>query len=413
MKASSLYSLQQIRDRAFVKTNSHVPTLMDYSRFNYVAQPEDGIDVADLIPKIGPYDKWATMWGYRPIPGARTPDDEKPTLDMWSRQQDQTPHFRFSTAGGIGDPGNNTEAVGDADAVAATSLGLRNLERVANSLLTATSTRPGDPYNELTEVYARLLAQWTLEMNHVTQVVGGVLSQQKHIGQQGVRFTLVPRARQVDAVRFLVANAFTTPAWIVQPDLLRRMEPAGVMARLRTAQTAVLNSLLQPTRLDRMVEQTAVDGMAAYAPVTMLADLRRGLWSELATPGRAIDAFRRNTQRAYLDTLDNRLNGAGASASEIKALVKGELRALDAQLRATVPAATDRATRLHLEDSRDYIARILDPQVPRPALGAAALPGRGAGAGSGAGFHGGTFDFENDPFQQEPTTCWPDLTLPR
>ena len=110
-----------------MKQNGHTPTLMDYSRFNYVAQPEDGIDVADLIPKIGPYDKWATMWGYKPIAGARTPDDEKPTLDTWARQQDQTPYFRFSTAGGVGDPGNNTEAVGDADAVAATTLGLKNL----------------------------------------------------------------------------------------------------------------------------------------------------------------------------------------------------------------------------------------------------------------------------------------------
>ena len=412
MKASSMYTLAQVRDRAWVKQNGHVSTLMDYSRFNYVAQPEDKIDVIDLIPKIGPYDKWATMWGYKPVPGARTPDEERTTLDGWARQQDQTPYLRFSTAGALAsDPGNLTEAVGDADAVAATTLGLQNLRRVAASLLTATTTKPGDPYDELTAVYGRMLGQWVLEMNHVTQVVGGAESQQKHIGQSGVRFTTVPRTRQMDAVRFLLANAFATPTWLVQPELLRRMEPSGVMVRVRTAQTAVLNSLLQPARLERMVEQAALDGLTAYAPVTMLADVRRGVWSELSTPGRAIDAFRRNTQRAYLDTLDNRLNGAGTTATEVKALVKGELRALDAELRTALPGSTDRATRLHLEDSRDYIARILDPRVPRPAPGGALVPARGAGAGGRAAIQSGAFDFDNDPFQQEPTICWPDLTF--
>jgi len=408
MKASAMYTLDQVRDRAWVKQNGHTPTLMDYSRFNYVAQPEDSIDVADLIPKIGPYDKWATRWGYAPIPGARTPDDERATLDTWAREQDQTPYFRFSTSGGAGDPGNNTEAVGDADAVAATTLGMKNLQRVADMLLAATSTRTGDPYDELTEVYGRMVAQWVIEMNHVTQIVGGVTSQQKHIGQQGVRFTTVPRAKQLEAVQFLMANAFAKPSTLVNPDLLRRMEPTGVMTRVRNAQTSVLNSLLQVARLDRMVEQTAIDGAAAYAPAQLLTDVRRGIWSELATPGRAIDPFRRNTQRAYLDTMDNRLNSGPAAASEVKALVRGELRALDAQLRAAIPAATDRTTRLHLEDAREYISKILDPSVPRPTAGAGGAPARGAGPSPGVAMRG--YDFDNDPFLQVPTGCWVDLT---
>jgi hypothetical protein len=408
MKASSTYTVEQVRNREWVKQHSHTPTLMDYSRFNYVAQPEDGIAIPDLIPKIGPYDKWATKWGYAPIPGARTPDAERPTLDAWARQQDATPYYRFSTAGAAGDPGNQSEAVGDADAVAATTLGLKNLQRVADLLLTATTTRTGDPYDELTEVYGRLVGQWTLEMNHVTQVVGGVLSQQKHIGQTGVRFSVVPRTRQTAAVQFLLTNAFTTPRFLAQPELLRRMESAGVMARVRSAQTSVLNSLLQAARLDRMVEQVAMDGAAAYAPLDLLTDVRRGIWSELATPARAIDPFRRNTQRAYLDTLDNRLNAGGATASEVRALVAGELRALDAQIRAAVPAATDRATRLHLEDARAYIARILDPQVPRAAA-AAAAGGGGRGAGPGRSALAAPYDFDNDPFLLPPAGCWPDL----
>jgi hypothetical protein len=408
MKASSMYSVQQIRDKSWVKQNGHTPTLMDYSRFNYVAQPEDGIDVADLIPKIGPYDRWATMWGYKPIPGARTPDEERSMLDAWARQQDATPYLRFSTAGGAGDLGNNTEAVGDADAVAATSLGMKNLARVSDMLLSATTTKAGDPYDELTQVYGRLVAQWVLEMNHVTQVVGGEESQQKHIGQAGVRFTTVSKARQVEAVQYLLANAFRTPAMLVKPELLRRMEANGVMARVRAAQTAVMNSLFQNARIDRMVEQAAIDGATAYSPVQMMGDARRGIWSELGMSGTAIDAFRRNTQRAYLDTMDNRLNGGAAAASEVKAIVKGELRALDAQIRTALPATTDRATRLHLEDSRDYVARILDPQVPRPAPAV----GRGGGAApNGALLTGVSFDFDNDPFQQASTLCWPDFVV--
>ena len=191
----------------------------------------------------------------------------------------------------------------------ATTLGLKNLERVAAMLLTATTTQPGDPYDELTEVYGRLVAQWTLEMNHVTQLVGGFLSQQKHIGQDGVRFTPVPRRGRRRRSRFLLANAFMTPTFLIKPELLRRMEPAGVMDRVRNAQNSVMNSLLQTERIERLVEQAALDGSAAYRPVQFLADLRRGIWSELATPARPIDPYRRNTQRVYLDTIDNRLNG--------------------------------------------------------------------------------------------------------
>ena len=190
MKASSTYSAAKVRDREWVKKMGHTPTLMDYSRFNYVAQPEDNIDVADLVPGIGPYDKWATMWGYKPIPGARTPDDEKKTLDEWARQQDATPYLRFSTTGSAGsDPGELTEAVGDEDAVASTTLGLKNLKRVADMLLTATTTKTGEPYDDLDEVYARMLGQWSTEMSHVAAIVGGFSSQQKNIGQQGVLFT--------------------------------------------------------------------------------------------------------------------------------------------------------------------------------------------------------------------------------
>ena len=412
MKASAMYSLAQVRDKQWVKQNSHTPTLMDYSRFNYVAQPEDGIEPVDLIPKIGPYDTWATMWGYKPIPGARTPDEERATLNAWAREQDQTPWYRFTTAqAGGSDPFNQTEAVGDADAVQATALGVKNLQRVADMLLNATTTAPGEPYEELTEVYGGLVAQWTLEMNHVASLVGGMLSQQRHVGQDGVRFAPVPRAKQAEAVQFLLTNAFTTPGFLIRPELLRRMEPAGALNRVRNAQNAVMNSLLQNARLERLIEQAALDGTAAYAPLQFLTDLRRGVWNGLATPARPLDPFRRNVQTVYLDTFDNRLNAGAALDPAVRALLRGELRALRAQIVAVLRSTPDRASRLHLEDARDRIDEILDPRAMRPRGVAGGRGGAAALAGDEASIAGGRFDFGNDMFQRMPETCWPDYVV--
>ena len=367
MKASSMYPAEKARDREWVKKMGHTPTLMDYSRFNYVAQPEDNIDPEDLIPKIGPYDKWATSWGYKPIDGAKTPEQEKQTLDEWARAQDQSPWLRFSTANSRGaDSGELTEAVGDADAVYATTYGLKNLERVAGMLLDAT-TKPGENWDELQEVYARLLGQWTLEMNHVAQVVGGVNSQQKHGGQQGVLFTPVPKARQATAMAFLNANAFQTPKFAIRPEILRRIEPDGALTRVRTAQMSVMNRLLTNERLGRLTEQEAIEGANAYSAVEFLGDLRKGVWAELASPKAQIDAFRRNLQRGYLDVLNEKLNGRQPVSDDARALYRGELRSLSAEIGKSLAIAADRVTKLHLEDSRDRIAKILDPKFAAPA----------------------------------------------
>jgi uncharacterized protein DUF4953/uncharacterized protein DUF5117/uncharacterized protein DUF5118 len=365
MKASSTYPAEKVRDREWVKKMGHTPTLMDYSRFNYVAQPEDRIDPADLVPKIGPYDKWATMWGYKPIPGAKTPDDEKATLDEWARAQDATPWLRFTTQDSLGaDPGELTEAVGDADAVRSTRMGLKNLERVASMLLTATK-RPGEPYDDLEEVYGRLLGQWVLEMNHVAAVVGGVQSRQKMSSQEGLRFESLPRERQREAMQFLSDNAFTTPRFVIRPDILRRIEPVGTLDRIRTSQQRVLATLLAESRINRLVEQEAVDVATAYRPTEFFADLRRAVWREIAADSVQIDPYRRNLQRAYLDAMNDKVNSR--VSGESRPLARGELRSLDTSIRTAIAKAADRTTRLHLQDARDQIARILDPKFAPPA----------------------------------------------
>jgi len=413
-KASSMYTIEQVRNRDWVKKMGHVSTLMDYSRFNYVAQPEDEIDPADLIPGIGPYDKWATAWGYKPIPGAKTPDDEKPTLDQLAREQEKTPWLRFNTSdSGGADPGEQSEAVGDSDAVKATTMGLKNLKRVMDFLVPATTTEKGENYDDLTEFYGRVLSQWSLEMGHVANIIGGVDSQEKHIGQDGVRFTPLARERQAGAVKFLNENAFTTPGFFIRTDILRRMEPAGTLSRIERAQRAVLNNVLSPQRIGRLVEYSAVDVKNAYAPTDFLADVRQGVWKELDAAGPVrIDAYRRNLQRAYVDIVNSRINptaaaGAGAggggrgaggpsvATEEVRPLLRGELRSVNAAITSALARAADRTTRLHLEDLRDQIAKVLDPKFAPPAPAAAT---------AGAGGRGGIDKLDRLP----PTTCWPD-----
>ena len=381
MKASSMYPADSVRKRSFVARWGHTPTLMDYSRFNYVAQPEDSIALGDLIPDIGPYDKFVTMWGYKPIPGAKTPDEERETLDRWARMQDTVPWYRFSTSNSLGsDPGENTEAVGDADAVRSTALGLRNIKRLVPKLIPATQ-RPLEGYADLQLMYDRLINQWALELGHVAAVVGAADSREKTAGQDGVRFTPLPRARQQEAVRFLNENAFATPRYFMDEQILRRIEVEGALDRIRGAQTRVLTRLLEDARMDRMIEFEALaqNGRDVYPLADMLADVRRGIWTEVSS-GAQIDAVRRNLQRAYLELFDAKLNGtrgvqvvpAGPgptvvfgpqrTSSDARALLRGELTTLDGQIAAALPRVRDRVTRYHLLDVRHEIRRILEPE---------------------------------------------------
>lgn len=411
-KASSLYPIEKIRDREWVHKMGHCPSIMDYSRFNYVAQPEDGIDVNDLIPGIGPYDIWATMWGYKPIPSAKTPDDEKATLNQWALEQEKTPWLRFNTADAAGaEPGEESEAVGDADAVKATSLGIKNLQRVMEYLVSATTTEKGESYDDLAEFYGRVLSQWSLEMGHVANIVGGVDGVQKNIGQEGVRFTPIPRERQAIAVKFLNDNAFATPMYFIRQDILRRIEPAGAINRIGRAQRQLLNTLLNPTRIGRLVEYQAVDMKNAYAPGDFLADLRKGVWKELDGTGPVkIDTFRRNLQRGYVELIDSRINQAtttpvlGAAAGgpavatdEVRPLLRGELKTLSQAISTAVSRSADRETRLHLGDLKDQIAKALDPKFAPPSAPS------GAPAGGRGGFSG------DDRLQ--PGSCWPDYII--
>jgi hypothetical protein len=401
MKSSSLYDVDKIRDAKWLHTMGHVATLMDYSRFNYVAQPEDHIPPEDLIPRIGPYDKWATHWGYAVIPGTKTADDERPTLDKWAREQDTVKWYRFTTERAANsDPGENTEAVGDADAVYSTGMGMKNLHRVMDMLIPATTTKLDENYTRLSEVYGRVLGQWTLEMGHVAVIPGGVESQDKYPSQKGPQFWPTPKAQQAAAVKFLNENAFATPTWLIRPELLALFEPSGELARIRTAQISVLTRLFQDARLERMIELEALSPADTYHTSDFLADVRKGIWSELSAPDVTIDVYRRNLQDGYVEGLSQKINERTAGFEEVRALLRQELKDLSVEVSAAMPKAKDPETRAHLGAVMDNIARGLDPRFAITAETAPAAGGRG----------GVLF---NSIFDADAATlgCWPDYMI--
>ena len=375
MKSSSQYPVDSIRSPAFLaRMRGHVATLMDYSRFNYVAQPEDNIAPHLLIPQVGPYDDFAVNWGYAPIPSARTPDDEKSTLDQWAREQDKFPWLRFSTPDAEGDPEDQTEAVGDADAVKATTLGMRNLERVMASMLRVAEV-PGEDYEELETLYGEAIGQWGRYMGHVGSIVGGAYAQERY--GSGARFRPLERSRQQEAVRYLNATAFQVPSMFLNEGILRRIENSGTVERFRQRQTAVLNSLLGQARVNRLIEfeALAADPRDAYTLADLMGDLRTGVFGEFTQGSVRVNVYRRNLQRAFVAAADARLNpvvapaapaGFGAPApttpagSDVRAAMRAALQDLDALAAQALPKAGDSMTRVHLRDLRTEIARVLD-----------------------------------------------------
>jgi hypothetical protein len=367
-KASGLYTIEQIRDKSWVKKNSHVPTLMDYARFNYVAQPEDGLDPKDLIPKIGPYDNFIIHWGYAPIASAKTPEEEKPTLNEWIKVQDKTPYLRFSTAGTRGtDPAEETEAVGDIDAVKATTLGFKNLKR-AVAMLPGATLKAGEDYTQIEHMYGAIWDQARLEIGHVANIIGGYDSEPKAGLAAGVRFTPIGKDRQKEAVAFLNENIFKTPDWLLPADILRKLEPTSGQARVLALQQAARGTILSQARLLRLQEHQAILGDQAYTTAQMLGDLRGGIFSELTASGK-IDPYRRNLQRAYVDILIAKLNppAAPAAAQAAGAALKDDSRgAIRAELKGILgllnAGAADDFTRTHIADLKDLISQALDPK---------------------------------------------------
>jgi hypothetical protein len=375
---SSTYPADSVRSATWTHKMGHSPSIMDYSRMNYVAQPEDHVALDDMLPRVGPWDKYSIMWGYKPIPGARTPAAEKATLEQWTRMQDTIPWYRFSVNNAYGAFGTQSEAVGDADPVKSTGYGFKNIERVMG-YVAAAGTRPMDDNELLKELYDHTVSQWATEAGHPVTVVGGAAVQYKSGSQPGPVYVPLSRARQAEAVRFINERVFRTPAYLIRADIGARIEAGGMLARIGGAQNRVLTALLQDQRMNRMLDGAAVAKNAAdvYSLVNMLDDVRKGVWSELADASVKIDPYRRQLQMNYITTMDRKVNPppaatppAGVPANflaaplseDARSEVRGQLVALKAEIHAGVGKAGDRETRAHLENAEHRIGEALDPK---------------------------------------------------
>ncbi|KAA3605461.1 MAG: DUF5117 domain-containing protein [Planctomycetota bacterium] len=364
MKASSTYTVEQLRDPEFTAKYGTEASIMDYGRFNYVAQPGDG---AQLIPTIGPYDFFAVEWGYRQF---RNRADQG-LKEILARQVDN-PMLRFGNPNPNEDPSQQTEDLGS-DPVAATELGLKNLDRVASYLVEA-CCQEGEDYELLDNMYQQLIGQRNRELMHVANLVGGVTKANLRFGDASQVYFPVERSKQKQAVEFLQLHAFQTPPSLIQQDILLRLEASGVSDRILSSQKRLLSALIQESRVKRMAEgQTRLERPGdGYSPLEMLQDLRTGIWSELQQRPVSVDLYRRNLQRAHVDLLLDQL-GDEVPSSDLPALARGELRALAAAMQSKLRAPgsiADQESLLHLEDLRDRIRQALDPQSrvsPSPA----------------------------------------------
>lgn len=356
-KASSLYTIAQIRDPKWVREMGFAPSIMDYARFNYVAQPEDGMTAADLLPRIGPYDRFAIHWGYAPVVTASTPEDERPTLNTWAEEPNVKPYLRFAPDDSVRgvDPGEDVEAIGDIDSVAATTLGLKNLHRVMGYLLPATSARPGYPYRDLKTMFNAVGRQWATELDHVDRIVAGAQTVNRHEGDAGLVYTPLPRERQREAVQFLLTNAFERPDFIMDPAVTFRIEPSGMLERISGVQAGILGDLISSTRVLRLTEWQTRHVADSYSPTEFLTDVRKGVWREIYAPGTIrIDPFRQNLQRAWVETVTRQINSAAGP------YYRGEALALIPQLKAALLRTSEPTTKHSFEDALYRLVRSTD-----------------------------------------------------
>ncbi|APG66283.1 zinc-dependent metalloprotease [Tenacibaculum todarodis] len=371
MGSSVAYPVESLRSAAFTKEFGTAPSIMDYARFNYIAQPEDK-GVA-LMPNIGIYDKYAISWGYRPILDT---DNEKPVLDSWILKHAGDAKYRFGhqQAGNVIDPSSQTEDLGD-DAMRASDYGIRNLKRILPRLEEWTSVK-GENYDELQTMYGQVLSQFNRYMGHVASNVGGVYENFKTSDQNGAVYSHTPTEKQKRAIAFLNKELFTTPTWMLDTNIFNKTQFSGSGDRIMGMQSNALSKLLKPGRLTRMVENQTLNGAQAYSILSMMTDLRRGVWSELYSR-KSIDVYRRNLQRAHIDRLGKLMilksqrgansgyfkqTNVNATLSDIKPVVRGELNRIKRDTKRAIATAPNTLTRYHLQDVVERIEEILDPK---------------------------------------------------
>jgi hypothetical protein len=365
MAASYAYDVESYRNGEFTQKNGIAASIMDYARYNYIAQPGD--ENIRFIRQIGPYDHYATNWGYRVLPGVKLAEEEVKTLDAWVLAKANDPKYKYGRQSSRFDPQSQTESIGN-DPIKASNYGIKNLKYVAKNLPSWTSDVTNN-YDDLEELYGEMLGVWSRYVGHVVTNVGGVYENIKTPNQEGTVYATLDAAKQKASMQWLNQNAFKTPTWLIDASILQNIAHAGYFEKLRNVQGRHLNNILSFDRIGRLIDAETVN-TSYYSALSMLGDLRNGIWSEARTAAK-VDIFRRNLQRSYLDrmsylmTAEMNRNFSPAyfdvNTSDIKALVRGELTTLKRRLTAIKSSVADRVTRYHYEDAIARIDEILDP----------------------------------------------------
>ena len=373
MGSSVAYPVDSLRSAEFTQKYGTAPSIMDYARFNYVAQPGD--EGVALMPNIGIYDKYSINWGYRPILD-KNAVEEKATLDSWILKHAGDPMYRFgSQQRNVVDPSSQTEDLGD-DAIKASDYGIENLKRIVPNLITWTA-EDGKDYEDLGDLYNQVLSQYNRYMGHVSNNIGGVYEYYKTYDQEGAVYTHVAKDHQKKAMDFIQRQLFTTPEWLLDQNIFNKIENSGSVERVRALQVRTLNNILSLGTMARIIENETANGNNAYQLLNVTEDLRKGIWSEM-NRGQKIDTYRRNLQKAHIDrlaylmTAENLTPSRGrrggqstvlnTSQSDIRSVARAEMNMLKRDIRNAIPKTSDSMSKYHLQDALVRIDMILDPK---------------------------------------------------
>jgi hypothetical protein len=379
--SSSTVPVEKLRDKNYVEANGHTPSIMDYARFNYVAQPEDGISAKGFLPRIGEYDKWAIEWGYRLLPQYKNSDEEKGYLNKWAIEKlTSNPHLWWGDGEtNRDDPRCQTEDLGD-NAMKASSYGVKNLQRIITNLPAWTKESNKD-YSGLREVYIQVVGQFGRYIGHVSNNIGGIERNTKRVEQTGAVYSFSSKAKQKEAVSWLGKNVFTTPKWVTSPHItsLINIAPQTTIIGL---QDRALNNVFSAGTISKLLRQEAETPTTAYTFTEMATELRRNIFSELANH-QSIDIFRRALQKSFTEKLIGLLEssppgfvitiggtgGGGGfispslgSTSDAISIAKAQLRTLQTQIKTSLPTYTDASSRNHLLDLSERIDLALKPR---------------------------------------------------
>ncbi len=378
MGSSSRTPVEMLRNKAWVEAHGHTASIMDYARFNYVAQPEDNISEAGLFPRIGDYDKWAIQWGYSYSGAANEKDDAKITNKWILDSLSANPRLWFGTESNPFDPRSQTEDLGD-NAMIASNYGIMNLKRILTNLPVWTKEE-GDKYDNLDEMYTQLAIQFSRYMGHVLKNVGGIYETPKSVEQTGDVYTPTPVSMQKDAISFLNKQLYETPNWLLDKNILNKFSNPVTADIVSFIQANSINSLLNAARLNRMVLSTSRFGATdTYGVDDMLTDLKKGVWSELSTK-KPIDNYRRNLQKTYVEDLIAMINPTASPAiqnlppqlaalfntnvknTDVSSIVRAHLSSLRSDIVAAIPGTSDKLSKYHLQDLAQRIKVALDPK---------------------------------------------------